>query len=222
MKTLLEDNDADLPNKLVPWLVAAERICGTVHCGRLGADDLGYREDWALIELQDGFVGTNGIWWERNKWERQRRAFGVQPSSAAFQGSVVAVADPYLGAYDIWFKDGASTGWTAARLVSTEVELFIRGSVMGVTNPAHIDPVNIIRAKVFMMAGLGGSFATCGDSGSGIFKVTDDGQDVVFGGMVVSEFQPIIGESLTMVVPATRLLAQVAKETGVTWEVAID
>jgi len=223
MKTLLELNCADLPNELLPWLVAAERICGTVHCGRLGADDLGYREDWALIELQDGFVGVNGIWWEVNQWERYRRAFGVKPGSAAFRGSVVAAADPSLGANDIWYKDGASSGWTAARLVSIDVELFIRGSVMGVTDPASIHPVNIIKSKVFMMAGLGDeAFATRGDSGSGIFKVTDDGQDVVFGGMVVSEFKPIIGESLTMVVPATRLLAQVAKETGVTWEIAID
>jgi hypothetical protein len=223
MKTLLRANGADLPNELLPWLVAAERICGSVHCGRLGADDLGYREDWALIELQDGFVGVNGIWWEMNEWENDRRTFGVQPSSAAFRGSVVAAADPSLGGNDIWFKDGASTGWTAGRLASIDVELFIRGSVMGVTDPVTIHPVNIIKAKVFMMAGLGDeAFATPGDSGSGVFKVTDDGQDVVFGGMVVSEFEPIIGESLTMVVPATRLLAQVAKETGVTWEVAID
>ena len=223
MRTLLKDNYADVPNELLPWLVAAERICGTVHCGRLGSDDLGYREDWALIELHDGFVGVNGIWWKMNEWETDRQVYGVQPSSAAFRGRVVAAADPYLGANDIWFKDGASTGWTAARLVSTEVELFIREPVVGITNPAAIRPVNIIKAKVFMMASLDDwPFASSGDSGSGVFKVTDDGQDVVFGGMVVSEFKPIIGESLTMVVPATRLLAQVAKETGVSWEVAID
>jgi len=223
MGTLLKNNGPDLPNKLVPWLVAAERICGTVHCGRLGSDDLGYREDWALIELHDGFVGVNGIRWKMNEWERKRQMHEVQPSSAAFRGRVVAAADPYLRANDIWFKDGASTGWTAARLVSTRVVLFIRGSVMGVEDPAAVHPANIIKAKVFMMASLDDSpFATLGDSGSGVFKVTDDGQDVVFGGMVVSEYITNLGESLTMVVPATRLLAQVAKETGVSWEVAID
>jgi len=223
MKALLENKKTNLPDKLLPWLVAAKRICGTVHCGKLGADDLGYREDWALIELHNGFVGANGIWWRMEDFQLLREADGVQPSSAAFRGSIVAATNPSLGVDDIWFKDGASTRWTSARLVLTEVELFIRGSVIGATESADIHPVKFIKAKVLMMASLDRyPFAIRGDSGSGVFKVTDDGQDVVFGGMVVSEFKPIIGERLTIVVPATRVLAQVAKKTGVPWEVAID
>jgi len=110
MRTLLKGNDADTPHKLLPWFLATERICGTVQCRMLGVDELGYREDWALIELQDGFVGVNGIWWEGNEWQLERLAFEGQPASAEFRGRVVAATDPYLGAYDTWFKDGASSG----------------------------------------------------------------------------------------------------------------
>jgi len=94
---------------------------------------------------------------------------------------------------------------------------------MGVIDASDIHPVNVVKAKVFMMAGFRDlPFATRGDCGSGIFKVTDDGKDVVFGGMVVSEFKPTIGDPLTMWIPAMRLLTQVAKETAVEWEVAVD
>ena len=66
----------------------------------------------------------------------------------------------------------------------------------------------------------GGTFATGGNSESGVFKITQDGRDFVFAGMVLSEFTPMRGPTLTMVAPATRVLAQVVKATGMEWAVA--
>jgi len=217
VKELLSDPDSDTHQELAPWLAAATRVCGTVQCGRLGVDEEDYREDWALIELQDRFVGKNGIWW----WEDiLETIIGVQPGTK-FTGKVVGVEDPVLGTSEVWFKDGASTDWTEGTLISTEVHLFFPGATFGITESPGVHPTKIERGKVHMIVGTrGGTFATAGDSGSGVFKITQDGRDFVFAGMVLSEFTPMRGPTLTMVAPATRVLAQVAKATGVEWVVA--
>jgi hypothetical protein len=221
MKELLRDLESNTHQKLAPWLTAVKRVCGTVQCGRLGVDEEEYREDWALIELRDGFGGTNGTWWDDDLLEELRIQSGLVQPGTKFTGKVVGVEDPVLGTSDVWFKDGASTGWTMGTLISTDVHLYLRGTTFGIADSEGIHPTNVARGKVHMIRGMQDrAFAMGGDSGSGVFKVTQDGHDFIFGAMVVSEFTPLLGPTLTMVAPATKVLAQVAKATGVEWAVA--
>lgn len=197
------------------------RVCGAFQYGQLGVDEEGYREDWALIKLRDGFVGKNGTWWEKRFLGKLRIQWKLVRPETEFTGKVVSFEDPALGTSDVWFKDGATTGWTAGTLISTEVHLFLKGTTFGITESEGIHPANIERAKVHTIKEMrGGTFATGGDSGSGVFKLTQDGRDFVFGAMVLSSFTLLVRSSLTMGVPATRVLAQVSKATGVEWAVA--
>jgi len=185
-----------------------------------GVEEVEYRDDWALIELQDGLVGKNGTWWEEYILEMLRIQLGLRPGTK-FTGKVVGVEDSELGNSDVWFKDGATTGWTVGALISTDVHLYLPRTSFGIANSEGVHPAGVGRGKVHMMGGTqGGAFAAIGDSGSGVFKVTPDGRDFVFGAMVLSEFTPIMGRTLIMVAPVTRVLDQVAKATGVGWEVA--
>jgi len=223
MERLLRDDKPDVPQKLTSWLTAANRVCGTVQCGRLGVDEEEYREDWALIELQDGFVGNNRTWRAKEELEELMIESGLVRPRGEFTGKIVGVEDPVLETTDVWFKDRASTGWTVGTLISTEVELFLRGTTFGVTDSDAVHPSNIEKGKVHMMQGKPDEpFAKGGDSGSGVFKITQDGCNFVFGGMVLSEFISPTGlVLLTMVAPATIVLAQVAKATGVEWAVEV-
>jgi len=145
MKQLLAILNSDTHQKLASWLTAAKRVCGAVQCGRLGVDEEEYREDWALIELRDGFVGKNGTWWDKYILEMIHSEL-VQPGTN-FSGKVVGVEDPVLGTSDVWFKDGASTGWMVGTLISTEVHLFLPGATFGITESAGVQ-TNIEREKV--------------------------------------------------------------------------
>ena len=111
----------------------------------MGVDEEEYREDWALIELRDGFVGKNGTWWDKYILEMIHSEL-VQPGTN-FSGKVVGVEDPVLGTSDVWFKDGASTGWMVGTLISTEVHLFLPGATFGITESAGVQ-TNIEREKV--------------------------------------------------------------------------
>ncbi|KAA8897741.1 hypothetical protein FN846DRAFT_992253 [Sphaerosporella brunnea] len=50
--------------KVKELVVAAKTPCGTVMAGGIGCDPQGWREDWALISLEDVFRGKNGLFWD--------------------------------------------------------------------------------------------------------------------------------------------------------------
>jgi len=103
-------------------------------------------------------------------WEDLRTFSGVHRPGTEFAGRV-GVQDPRLRTKDIWFKDGATTGWTAGTLSSTEAQLFLPG-IIGITESEGIRAAKVEKGRVFMMKGTDGSdFAMCGDSGSAVFKI---------------------------------------------------
>ncbi|KAF8253466.1 hypothetical protein K440DRAFT_642413 [Wilcoxina mikolae CBS 423.85] len=105
---------------VTPRLEAMGRVCGTVECGQIGVDFDGFREDWALIKLNEGWKGVNGEWWAEDSWEMLRRSVEIH-QKGIFMGEVRSIEDPVLGRNDIWYEDGDTTGWTAGQFVNTEV-----------------------------------------------------------------------------------------------------
>jgi hypothetical protein len=47
------------PTVAESMVLAAKTTCGVVKCGRIGVDDAGYREDWALLELKEPYQGSS-------------------------------------------------------------------------------------------------------------------------------------------------------------------
>jgi len=76
---------------------------------------------------------------------------------------------------------------------------------------------NIVRSFVEVIQSTGGSkgpFAVSGDSGSGIYAVTEDSRNFVFCGMVIGSFTPEMGDVLVFAVPQSRVFSQIQAFTG--------
>ncbi|KAA8897740.1 hypothetical protein FN846DRAFT_892982 [Sphaerosporella brunnea] len=193
-------------------VVAAKTPCGTVMTGKIGCDPQGWREDWALISLEDVFRGKNGLFRDLEGFGDISK--GVQDIAA--DGEVEGGVD--LCHDRTWYKDGASTGWTAGEVSQQELELFLK-STAGEDYHGAVHEKNVVRARlVLLQAADGASMAAAGDSGSALFSLSDGGRKFVWGGMIVSLFRPSLGQEFVMAVPQSQILEQLALRTGVRWE----
>jgi hypothetical protein len=207
---------------------AAQTACGTVKCGRIGVDDAGYREDWALVELKEPYQGSNGVWWDLQEFLVWRQKDAGGDSAEAFNGEIVACSDPEPGDDKTWYKEGATSGWASGGLSTTHVDLFLKGGTMPV-NPGSVEKGYVhgieARLQLFFPKRPANSMAEKGDSGAGLYGLSDDTKNFVFGGLVVSLFCPAATkggdqQELVMVVPQSRVFAQIEKCTGVKWQLA--
>lgn len=112
----------------------------------------------------------------------------------------------------------ASTGWTVGKVSRIGVELFLKGIALPINkdDDGYVHESNIVSAQVALFLAAGNPpMAISGDSSAGLFSV--DGSDLCCGGIVVLVFNPNLGGALVMVVPSTKLLAQVESATAVGW-----
>jgi hypothetical protein len=205
----------DLRSDVVDFMVRAARTpCGIVRGGRLGVDREGYREDWAVIELEPPYDGENGVWWAEERFE------GEEPIQV---GRLVGCEDPAADG-TVWWKEGAATGWTEGKMSKTELELFLDGTTEAIEARFKIFfSVKLFSANFsFLSSSPWHSIAAKGDSGAGLYAMSSE-NNLVFGGLVASLFKPRdarMGPSLVMVVPQSRLFAQLKEETGLYWKLA--
>jgi hypothetical protein len=81
-----------------------------VPTGRIGADKLGWRENWALISLEEVYRGENGLFWDMKGFH------AIADNNQSISGDVFKVEDEGVEDLDIgrkWYKDGAMTRWPA-------------------------------------------------------------------------------------------------------------
>jgi len=212
------------------WVQAYRRKIGTSGMYAIGVGTNGFRSDWALIDLEPGVAGGNDEWWGRGQFhvEWLLAQEGVAESEAEkFNGQTISTRDPTPDDGCIWLKDGSSTGWTSGRCVDILTELFLKSSAASANPPTDSPPKippSIITAKVLSFIGNNGHcFAESGDSGAAVLGVQaeDATAGMAFGGLVVSAFVADNGrENITFVVPAGKVLEQVAEATGEEWVLA--
>lgn len=199
------------------WVTAARKRCGEVIAGRIGSDKHGWREDWCLVDLDDAYRGSNQCFWEIDRLRRLHASAGgvVTPE---FIKNITNDVQLDLDMESTWYKDGASTGWTAGKMSRVGVELFLKETALSINkdDSRYVHESNVISAQVALLLPANSSpMAISGDSGAGLFSVS--GSDLSFGGIIVSIFDPELGESLVMAVPSTNLLAQLESATTVEW-----
>ena len=212
------------PTTAGPWVHAAEQACGYVVAGRLGTDASNWREDWALISLSPSLCGANGQWHKLEEFLVLACSLDKRISSTNFRGHVIGAVDLQDMPNKLCFKDGATTGWTAGQVNTRKAEIFVKGSTYPVEHREEVHEENIVRSFVEVIQSSGGSkgpFAKSGDSGSGIYAVTEDSQNFVFCGMVIGLFTPEIGDALVFAVPQSRVFSQIQAFTGVEWVIAV-
>ncbi|KAA8896351.1 hypothetical protein FN846DRAFT_910744 [Sphaerosporella brunnea] len=126
-------------------VVVAKTPCGTVMTGKIGCDPQGWWEDWALISLEDVFRGKNGLFWDLEGFGDISK--GVQDIAAA--GEVEGGVD--LCHDRTWYKDGASSEWTAGEVSQQELELFLTRTALPVEDLNAVHKRNVLRARFFLL-----------------------------------------------------------------------
>ncbi|KAH8690502.1 hypothetical protein BGW36DRAFT_364078 [Talaromyces proteolyticus] len=98
--------------------------CGYVKYGHDGITQEVWRSDFALIHLDDHWLGENGQWYDRDELSglHTRTEQSYFPGTRGIVGSI----DPQTG--DIVYKDGAATCCTAGRIGLSEAVSFERGT----------------------------------------------------------------------------------------------
>jgi hypothetical protein len=190
-----------------------------VKGGRIGVDRAGYREDWAVIELDPLYNGENCIWWEDP--DHLSRFVGKESFQA---GRLVGCKDPAADGTE-WYQEGATDSWEGGGGISkTDLELFMNGTTDVIEARFNIFSSQLESLKpqfgVYFYEYPWSPMANKGDSGAGLYAIEGE-NNLVFGGLVVSLFVPRdarMGPPMVMVVPQSRLFAQVKAETGLEWK----
>lgn len=201
------------------------RVCGWVEVLRLGVDEDGNRQDWALVKVAPDFSVDSGICWQSLELKELLTAHGEQVPTT-FKGDIVQVVQVEKGPNGkehLWLKSGSTTGWSAGTLMSKEAKLFLdKGTTIGLDDERteeveadYIHAANVVTAKVcvFVMACDGG------DSGCEVVRVVGDG--FALGAMALSKFDYASksGRVLMLAVEVPTLMGQVKAVTGKGWKV---
>jgi hypothetical protein len=225
----LEQMGTKLSVSTEKWVQAYRRKIGTSRMYAFGVGTNGYRSDWALIDLDEGISGGNDEWYGMGKFKVEYLLIqeGVPESEVEkFNGQMTSIKDPMPDDGYIWLKDGSTSGWTSGRCVDIATELILKSSANAPPTDGlpDIPPLNLTDAKVLSFVGNNGeSFAELGDSGAAVLGVQtgDVAAGMAFGGLVVSAFVANNGrQNITFVVPASKVLEQVAEATGEEWVLA--
>jgi len=205
---------------LAPWVLAAEKSCGHVVAGRIGADRFSWGEDVALVHVDPQYSGQNGAWHDLPEFLQLFSEAGG--NATAFVGKIIGAVDSKNLCNGLCYKNGSASGWSAGKFHSNRVETFLKGTTSPVEEVERIHPGNVrARVEVVQAAGNGGEFAEGGDSGSPILSPTLDGRNFVFCSMVIGAFDPRVGERVVFAVPQSRIFDQIHALTGVEWELDI-
>ena len=189
--------------------------------GRIGVDEQGWREDWALIELDKPWETTNGQWWDEGMLRLIVRSLGATDQ---FQPVFTSCEDPTANGLT-WIKDGATTALTTGTCSGEAVELFLQGTALPVDQMSieagDVHPANPVSAKLLVFLQTGSvAFAAGGDSGSAVITLSADLQSLVFGGMVTSRFTPQFRgmDTMVLVAPQSAIFQQIKRNTSLNFE----
>jgi hypothetical protein len=199
---------------------------GTQLLGKLGADLPGWREDWALFQVDPQWsVNTdNDVWWSAMAIREKMQLLGLSISAPL---KVAAVRDPLPG--ERVFKDGATTHVTGGIVDRTQVLAYLKRSIIAAEQPAEsTTAIDVCEHRLVWPLDDEEHMVQAGDSGSAVLAAGATGTGLDFVGMFVTlwtEEQNVAGDTrrlprtLGMMVPQSILLKQIAEATGWEWTI---
>jgi hypothetical protein len=195
----------------------------TLVAEALGVDGNGWREDWAIARVAEGFARSNGDWVaDVAQPEKLQRL--LETGTPHDRGMICGHAE--VG--DTVLKVGASTGITRGVVNGTKLYSYFRGTILPApdlnaaideTRPKHpIDRTTMITIFPESSSGPNGSFCARGDSRGGVFKFKDGYCTWV--GQLVGLGQGAAGDTdvIGLMIPQEAVLAQMEKKTGKRWQ----
>ena len=202
-------------------LARREDPFGDVEYGHINLNKEGWRSDWALIRIYDGWVAENGKWFEEDTL--QELAIGAEKLSQGFTGKngLVGCCDPEGG--QTCYKDGATTGCTVGVIGSHYCLQFRKGTTD--LAPEEDDPANIVVSKVLLVQAFPidddeeKDFCQRGDSGSGVFVSDPKADGWNWSGLLVSKLNMLRG-SFGVIVPQSQVFRSLKEHTGMSWRLA--
>jgi hypothetical protein len=153
---------------------------GEIMSGEFGADNQGFREDWAILNVT-GEEGRNGRWLMESDLRQLLEDNNKSPSSL----EIVGFREPRDG--EMVFMLGAASFWTVARVQSNRITLgYYKRSDPSAAIYGSEDLVNVDSCKHYQLWRIPDQpfGAKSGDSGSAVFAADKDG--LAFVGLVVS------------------------------------
>lgn len=195
-------------------------VCGNSIAGRLGVDELGWREDWALAIPKVDFNPHDCF-----SIRDLRKKLGDHFPSAYVCGITV----PENGDRRTFVKDGCTTGWTTGNFVTTQARLFLRSTILGISDsldpftapkgeeplmpePDEILPSNVVKASVSVYK----MKSDVGDSGGSVLTRAQDGKGFLVSAINSARFD-WDGRSFLFAIPASVIVRQITEETGEHW-----
>ena len=197
--------------ELTYLLARAKESYGILSLQRIGTNETGWRDDWAIIKLNADWFGKNGLFHDGSSLvDMYLMKPGASTSSTGSNG-IVGCLNPTAGLP--CYNDGAATGTTAGIRGGTEVHQFRRGTAD--PNDDTDDP-NTIEHCRFLMLNQYGDDSVCmsGDSGSAVCCADENRDGSVWVGNLVS----MVNEN-GLVVPQSEFLASLDKASGKRWKV---
>ena len=198
--------------KILGW----NNTMGRATDHRLGADDMGWREDWTILELSEESAGGNDF------YDREQLKIAVPGLSEDYQ--ITAVRDPNFG--ETVFKDGARIGLTEGLVQGEDIYAFWKNSISPAPRRSEAPPQDrptIVEGRPRAMWPIGGNAqpVDSGDSGSPVLGMGEGG-DVAFLGMVVAMTADEVGfKKYGLFVPQSQPFRQLRQSTGVEWGVVL-
>jgi hypothetical protein len=226
----LEAADKREPEDTETLLKQGKEACGYAEFGHIGATQEGWRSDFALIRLDDHWVGENGQWYNDDL-----RVVYRDTENSHFPGErgIVGSIEPQAG--DIVYMEGASTGCAPAMIGSCEVVLFEK---RGTANMANGDTApEVVRAKFLLAEPIGQDKDLClcgcapGDLGCGVFKPAPEEDGWKWAGQLVSKMlvkgkrplhpgQPKEYNWVGLVIPPSKVFQALKENTGMEWRMS--
>jgi hypothetical protein len=220
-------SDATDHDKLDFFLERRENKCGEVRHGHIGVNGNGWRDDWALVCLENEWMGVNGSWMFDEDMRNLYNIISRAAPGGTFSGSsgIITCADAMAGT--ICYKDGASTGCTAGRVGPIEALMYRKGTAEAITEEEmqeqSISPneVDCSRLVTVHPIGLEKDVALPGDSGCGVFYPVPEKDGWSWAGQFVSIFYKRNGVSLGLMVPQSEILHSPQEVTGKSWLLSV-
>ncbi|KAJ9313595.1 hypothetical protein DTO271D3_6099 [Paecilomyces variotii] len=188
--------------------------CGNVEYGSIGANQQGWRCDFALVRLDEHLLGRNGEWYNH---EEMTDLYIRTEKCSNFSGShgIVGSIDPQAG--EISYKDGAATGCTAGKIGLSEALMFVRGTSDIATQETSA-PID--KAKLITLHQLGhGAVCDKGDSGCGVFVPVPQEDGWKWAGQLVHVLHASSEADIGLMIPQSQVFQTLRENTGMTWMV---
>ena len=190
------------------------RNVATLTKSLFGVDAKGWRKDWALCRISDGYAGVNGRF-TMDQERNLRMALKLDDKCVFRDGLGVAKA---IEGSKV-FKVGATTGITGGVVNKTNVCVYSRDTAeaeIDIQNPAPSDTLTMI----LPLPGVNIPFCAGGDSGAGVFAC-NKGRFSWVGLLVamapVEMVDGVLTKNIGLMVPQDVILSQIEKETGTKW-----